>query len=263
MSSGLELNKIAASVLLAGIIAMFTGFIADALYKPNTHSDKRGYQVAVTEEDPSADAGEAPKEEVFLVGQLMAMADAAAGKENFKKCAACHNIEKGGATKVGPDLWGILGADKGHHEGYPYSKAMLEKGGKWTYDDIFHFLHSPRTFVPGTKMGFVGFKNKTDIANMVAYLRTMTDNAPSLPPVEAAVAETKPAAAETKPAAEAKPIVDAKPAAETTKPTTDAKPPFTTAPAKPEVAPKATPVAPQAVTAPATTPNAAPVAAAK
>jgi cytochrome c len=58
---------------------------------------------------------------------------------------------------------------------------MKTKGGSWTYEDLFAFLHKPKNFVPGTKMTFAGFSNPKDIANVIAYLRTTGDNPPPLP----------------------------------------------------------------------------------
>ena len=72
---------------------------------------------------------------------------------------------------------------------------MKAKGGKWTYQDLFHFLHKPREFVPGTRMGFMGFNKLEDIADVVAYLRTTADAQAELPPVE----KDEPAAAPASP----------------------------------------------------------------
>ena len=168
--SGFELNKIAASILLASLITMLVGFVTNILYKPGFKAAARGYSVEVTESSGTA----APAEEVkFDIAELMKTANAEAGKEVVKKCISCHSFEKGAANKVGPHLWNVAGSDKAHVEGYNYSAALKAIGGKWDDESLFHFLHKPSKYVPGTKMSFIGLNKPQDIANVVLYLKTM------------------------------------------------------------------------------------------
>ena len=82
------------------------------------------------------------------IGPLLATADPEAGEAVFKKCTACHTGEKGGANKVGPNLWGIVNRPVASHEGFAYSAAMKEfsEGGKvvWDYDHLSDFLTAPK-----------------------------------------------------------------------------------------------------------------------
>ncbi|AIL64721.1 Cytochrome c2 [Rickettsiales bacterium Ac37b] len=175
--SGFELNKIAASILLAGLIAMVVGNIADIIYRPHV-SEKRGYTVEVTQ---SAEENQPAKEEVVIdIPALLAKGDVDRGQKLSKACLMCHNFEKGKGPKIGPDLWGVVGANK-LREDYEYSAAMKAKGGSWTYDELFSFLQSPQKFIPGTKMTFAGFKKPQDVADVVTYLRSLSDNPVPLP----------------------------------------------------------------------------------
>ncbi len=183
--SGLEFNKIAASVLVAGVAAMAIGVMTDILYHPETKVAVRGFSIEVIE--TSDNSGAANLVEVINIGQLMAKADADKGKDDAQKCAVCHNFVKGAGAKVGPDLWDVVQRPKGSIQDYTYSKAMSSKGGKWEYEDLYHFLRAPRKFAVGTKMGFAGFNKPEDAINVIAYLRTLSDNPLPLPPVEAAV----------------------------------------------------------------------------
>ena len=171
--SGLELNKIAGAILLASLIAMVVGVAANILYKPDLKPKERGYSVAVTE-DTSAEAA-APAEVKFDVAALMKAANAELGKEITKKCISCHSFEKGGPNKVGPNLWGIVGSEKAKVDGYKFSSAMIAAGGVWDEESIFTFLHKPSKFIPGTKMSFPGLSKPEDIANVVAYLKTLSN----------------------------------------------------------------------------------------
>lgn len=175
--SGFELNKVAASILVAGLIAMVVGNITDVIYRPNL-DQKRGYTVEVTD---SEEGSQPAKEEVIIdIPSLLAKADVDRGQKLSKACLMCHNFEKGKGPKIGPDLWGVVGANK-LREDYAYSAAMKAKGGSWTYDDLFNFLKSPQKFIPGTKMTFAGFKKAEDVADVVLYLRSLSDSPVPLP----------------------------------------------------------------------------------
>ena len=167
--SGLELNKIAAAILLASLIAMVVGFVANILYKPKLEIAQRGYQVEVSESS-SSDHEQAPEIPVDIA-QLMATANAEEGAKIIKKCVVCHSLEEGGGNKIGPHLWKIYGSAKARTEGFAYSKAMLALGGVWDNDNLYHFLNKPSKFVPGTKMSFAGLTKPQDIVNVIAYLK--------------------------------------------------------------------------------------------
>lgn len=119
--------------------------------------------------------------DVEPVAPLLASADVKAGESLSRRCAACHTFDQGGANRVGPNLWGVVGRDKGSHEGYRYSPAMAEAEGSWTYEDLNAYLNDPRATVPGTKMIFPGLKKPEERANLIAWLRTLSDNPEPLP----------------------------------------------------------------------------------
>ncbi len=167
---GFEFNKIAASVLVAGIVVMLVSNIADILYQPNKEF-KRGYQVAVHEDTNTGPVKQKP--EVLDIAALMSNADAARGKADIKRCSICHTFNNGGKNKVGPNLWGIVGAKRAHRDDFSYSKALATKGGTWNAEELLRFVHGPRKYLPGTKMAFAGYKKPQDAADVVAYLETL------------------------------------------------------------------------------------------
>ena len=111
---------------------------------------------------------------VFFAGEALADGDAAAGATYFRgRCTSCHTADKGGANKIGPNLFGVYGRRAGLASGYSYSSAMQASGIVWTADKLKPFLTSPRATVPGTKMTFAGISKDQDAANVIAYLATL------------------------------------------------------------------------------------------
>ena len=146
--------------------------------------EKEGFTI-VAEEAGGEAAGGAEAATVVPIATLLATADAAAGETVFKKCASCHTTEKGGPNKVGPGLWDIVNRPVASHEGFSYSAGMttFSEGHKvlWDYDHLSFFLEAPKKHVPGTAMGFAGLKKNDERANLIAYLRTLSDNPAPLP----------------------------------------------------------------------------------
>jgi cytochrome c len=181
--ASLELNKIAAGILCAGLLAMVAGKVAGVLVDPG-HLEQNAY-VVDTSAVGSAMAGpaqEGPSMEPILA--LLATADVAKGQKTFKKCAACHTGDKGGKNKVGPNLYGVVNAGKGGKDGFSYSAALAGVGGNWDYASLNSFLTKPKAFIPGTKMNFAGFKKVGDRAAVIAYLRSLADSPAALPTVD-------------------------------------------------------------------------------
>lgn len=177
-----QLNKIAGGVLTAALL-IFGGRTLAGIALKEPHSEKPGYVIPVSaaaSTGGAAAAGFSPKD--VLEGLKKAAAgNVEAGKDVFKKCAACHTPNKGGENKVGPNLFGLIGRKLGSHAGFAYSDAVKSKGGDWTYESLAAYLHNPKEAIPGNKMAFAGVTDTQDLVDVISYLRTLDDAPKPLP----------------------------------------------------------------------------------
>lgn len=200
--NNLEFNKIFASLLIAGIIAMLCGFIAKQIVHPESlEKNAVLIDVAVAADAGGAGAKPAGPEPILA---MLASADVTKGQQVAKQCGACHSFDKGGKNMVGPNLWSVVGRKKDSVAGFAYSGALEKTGGPtWTYAELNHFLYKPKAYASGTKMNFMGVKKPEDRAAVIAYLHSLNDS--PLPwPTPAEIAAEAPATdAATQPAEEA------------------------------------------------------------
>jgi len=171
-------NTMAGCFLAAALFAMVCGKVSNALVHPHMLA-KPALSVP---EGGAATAVAAAPAELAPIGPKLKDANVEKGKALYvQQCFTCHTIDKGGANKVGPNQWDVVGRKKASHEGFAYSSALQAKGGEWTYEDINHMIFKPQAFARGTKMAFAGLPKEQDRADIIAYLRTMHDE--PLPPL--------------------------------------------------------------------------------
>lgn len=187
-----EFNKIA-GVVLSALLIVFGG--STLIEEFAGHGPEEPvYQLAVVSQESgeaagteTADAAE-PAGDAFSFEQvagLLQQASADQGKTQFRQCSACHTVDQGGANRVGPNLWNIIGRDIALVDAFSYSKVLAEMEGDWTYENLALFLHAPKEWAPGTKMNYPGLKSPQAVANMLAYLRTLSSEPAPLPEVAA------------------------------------------------------------------------------
>lgn len=171
--AGLEINKIAASVLVAGILAMASGLVAEGLYGEGS-SEKRGFKMEVAAETKGpAPVAEKPVE----IAPYIAAADLKQGEQLLGRCTSCHTFKKGESNGVGPNQYGLVGRKVATAPGYTYSDAMKAKGGEWGFQELSEFLTSPQKYVPGTRMAYAGLKKPEERAALIAYInKTFSDS---------------------------------------------------------------------------------------
>lgn len=162
--------KIIAAIgsVLISVVGLW--LFSSILYAPNI-GDKPGYLLPSS---ATAAVQAAPVAEVPLP-VLLAKADASRGEGYTKVCQSCHNFAKDGTIKIGPPLYGVVGRNKGSYAGFAYSDGMKNKGGAWTYADLFTFIKKPSAYVSGTKMTYPGEADDEKRADILAYLQKNAD----------------------------------------------------------------------------------------
>jgi cytochrome c len=175
-----EINKIIAAILMVALLVIGLGKIADSIFfveKPKNP----GYQVEVESKLASNTSQTTEEIEKVDISAIMALGDVVSGEKIFKKCAACHSINKSGKNKIGPALYNVVGRAVGGVDGYKYSKALASYGKDWTFEELNGFLKKPASYLKGTKMSYAGLRKEKDRASVIKYLNQSSDNPKQLP----------------------------------------------------------------------------------
>ena len=173
-----EFNKIAGAVLGVFLLIMGTGLVAEGIFSgPKVKVE--GYELPAGQAATAAPATEAKAVETPIAERLK-VADSKRGEAGVKACQACHNFEKGAAAKVGPALDRAMGS----MAGFNYSAGFKErnaKGEKWDYAALDAFITNPKAYIAGTAMGYAGLADGAKRADIVAYLRSLSESPAPLP----------------------------------------------------------------------------------
>tara|TARA_Y100001935_G_scaffold171387_1_gene141403 strand:+ start:58 stop:597 length:540 start_codon:yes stop_codon:yes gene_type:complete len=175
-----EINKIIAAVLMVALLVIGIGKLSDIIFyvkKP----EKPGYVVEIDEVVTATVSSDAGEKEKVDIAALMAMGDIVSGEKIFKKCAACHSINKGGKNNIGPALYNVVGRKVGGVSDYKYSKALMTYDKEWSFEELNGFLIKPAKWIKGTKMAYAGLRKEKDRASVIKYLNQNSDNPKPLP----------------------------------------------------------------------------------
>ena len=206
MSDPLALNKILAGFLCACLILIGSGKFASFLQNyghHDTHSEHHtGHHDQSSKEVSNAfpifvqeDSIELTKTSknilppVLPILALLKDANISKGQKISKKCVACHSFNQGGPNKVGPNLWNIVNRRMASVDGFKYSKSLAAFDEGWNYINLNKFLTKPKDYIKGTKMNYAGLKKESDRANIISWLRTLSDSPVPFPSQEEINAE--------------------------------------------------------------------------
>lgn len=171
MLDTMTLTKITGAFCGALLVFLLGNWAADALYSTEVggHGDEHAQAYVI---DTGEDHAEEAVEEGPDFTEVLASADIAKGAKLFSKCKACHKLEDG-ANATGPHLFNIVGRQAGAADGFSYSGSLVAVVDTWTPENLNGFLENPKSFTPGTKMSFPGFKKITERADVIAYLESL------------------------------------------------------------------------------------------
>ncbi|MCV6595056.1 MAG: c-type cytochrome [Silicimonas sp.] len=125
-----------------------------------------------------AEPDPAPVVSVMLAG------NAETGETLFRECRACHQVGAGAKNGVGPHLNLLFGRAAASVPDFRYSdslKRAAANGLEWHADTLSQYIEDPRTFASGTRMSYAGMKDAQDRADLLAYLRTFSDDPSNIP----------------------------------------------------------------------------------
>jgi cytochrome c len=178
MSNSLELNKVFAAILTAGITFGVAGVVGRLIVHPTTPKESA---IQVGEPAPAQAVAAVAAPALEPISPLLAAANVQNGQQLAQRqCASCHSFNEGGRNGVGPNLYGIIGANHARADGFNYSAAIRGMAGKpWVYEEMNAWLANPRAYAPGNKMTYAGLASVQNRADLIAYLRSISPNAPA------------------------------------------------------------------------------------
>ena len=174
----METNKIFGAIILALLLLALFSKTGEMLVHPN-YPEETAYKIDVPDKGIQSESSKEvvdPFENLPDILSLLQTASLENGEKLSKKCSACHSFESGGANKAGPNLWNLINRKKASKEGFAYSAALVEFGGDWSYSELNKFFLKPKKYIEGTKMNFNGLKKDSDRADLIIWLRSLSDS---------------------------------------------------------------------------------------
>ncbi len=162
MFDTMTMTKAVGAICAMWLVLLLGKWAAESLYHVGGHGEEQAYVIDTGEEEAAEEAPTVDFETIY------AAADAGSGERLWRQCQACHKLD--GTDGTGPHLNGVVGREIASVGGFSYSDALAGLGGEWSPERLFAFLESPRSYAPGTTMGYSGMAKPEDRANLISYL---------------------------------------------------------------------------------------------
>ena len=174
----METNKIFGAIILALLLLALFSKTGEMLVHPN-YPEETAYKIDVPDKGIQSESSKEVVDQFENLPDILSLLQTASlenGEKLSKKCSTCHSFESGGANKAGPNLWNVVNKQKASSDGFAYSAAIAEFGGDWSYSELNKFFLKPKKYIEGTKMNFNGLKKDSDRADLIIWLRSLSDS---------------------------------------------------------------------------------------
>ena len=174
-----EVNKIVRAVLSALLVVFGSKTVLDIAYKEHK-PEKPGWALPITEVATATKEPAAPFD-ASKRGRAAAESQCRQRPGHLQEMPALPHAAKGRPERPGPNLWGVVGRKPGSHGGLPLLGGHEEQGWRVELEALATYLHDPKAAIPGNKMAFPGIKDDAELADLLAYLRKLSDTPAPLP----------------------------------------------------------------------------------
>lgn len=130
-----------------------------------------------------------PQKPAFLIKSTdsspdFSIADSKHGQDvAAQQCGLCHTFEENGPSKIGPNLYEIIGHKIASRKDFHYSQALSARNKEtWDQQKLYQWIKNPMEMVPGTTMAFAGVNDPSDRADIIAFLSKSSPVPPPKPP---------------------------------------------------------------------------------
>ena len=169
------MNKYFLSFITVLIIIQLL-FLIDDIFFPKT-KQKNVYSIIPViesfDDNTDNDKNEKKSNKEMDFNELFLLANIDNGKRIVKQCSGCHDLGNNPKIKVGPPLWNIVGRKSASIGTFGYSESFKNFKQKWTIENLYFFLESPKNYIQGTKMKYKGLKKSRDRVDLIQYLKTL------------------------------------------------------------------------------------------